>query len=532
MVSYVQTLMDPIATGPNTPQGVKTSREYAAALLKGSQEPVAHWAQGLGNIVKALQGGYTDYKANEQEVAGQRGSMERLIAALGVNQPTPQAPMNMPNPAVQSPTGAQFAVPPQANPMFAQDSISTSEAPAAPMANQPRGLRNNNPGNIEDGPFARQLPGYVGNDGRFAKFASLDDGNAAMERLLQSYGQRGFNTPESIINRWAPPSDNNPTQAYAGNVAKALGVQPNAALDMNNPAIRQQIMKAITLQENGPSVNPMSPQGVAPLTANSAANPASAGVVPQGATPQINRQALLQILTDPWASEASKAMILKQLGPRDPIKLGEGDNLYDPRTYQPLTNNKKEVKPIEVNTGTHIELRHPNTGAVIQRIPIDIAGKKKQEITAETQAKAEGNLPKAEAQATSALDLIQQIRNHPGKAGAVGWQGDLPTWPGSKQRDFEVLLKQAQGQTFLQAIESLRGSGQITEIEGQKAQEAIARLQRAQSAPAFNKALDDFEATIKKAIQVQRTSAGVQPPDAAAATPNVRTYNPATGQLE
>ena len=99
--------------------------------------------------------------------------------------------------------------------MFADTPImSVSDAPAATpqQTNLPRGLRNNNPGNIIDGPFAKNLPGYAGTDGKFAKFASLDDGNAAIDRLLQSYGNRGFNTPSAITNRWAPASDgNNPS---------------------------------------------------------------------------------------------------------------------------------------------------------------------------------------------------------------------------------------------------------------------------------------------------------------------------------
>src|ERR1700745_3350557 len=33
-------------------------------------------------------------------------------------------------------------------------------------AGAPRGVRNNNPGNIEDGEFAKSQPGYMGSDGR------------------------------------------------------------------------------------------------------------------------------------------------------------------------------------------------------------------------------------------------------------------------------------------------------------------------------------------------------------------------------
>ena len=116
----------------------------------------------------------------------------------------------------------------------------------------PRGIRNNNPGNIEDGPFARSLPGYAGSDGRFARFETPDAGAQAAPRLLQSYIQRGFNTPASIVNRWAPPSDNNPTQQYAEYVARRVGV------GLNDPVGPDQIpllAQAISEFENGNTVN-------------------------------------------------------------------------------------------------------------------------------------------------------------------------------------------------------------------------------------------------------------------------------------
>lgn len=118
-----------------------------------------------------------------------------------------------------------------------------------------RGERNMNPGNIEDGPFARSQPGYAGSDGRFARFDSAENGLAAIDALLSSYGRRGFNTPEAIINRWAPPSDNNPTSNYSAYVAEGLGVQPNVPLDMNDPGVRRQVAERIAQFETGKRQN-------------------------------------------------------------------------------------------------------------------------------------------------------------------------------------------------------------------------------------------------------------------------------------
>lgn len=119
----------------------------------------------------------------------------------------------------------------------------------------PRGLRNNNPGNIEDGSFARGLPGYQGTDGRFAVFDSMDNGNAAKGALLQSYGRRGFNTVEKVVGRWAPPSEND-TGSYVQFVSERLGVDPRQPLDLDNPQTLSALQAAIAERENGTQAAP------------------------------------------------------------------------------------------------------------------------------------------------------------------------------------------------------------------------------------------------------------------------------------
>lgn len=116
---------------------------------------------------------------------------------------------------------------------------------------QPRGIRNYNFGNIEDGPFARSLPGYVGTDGRFARFDSPDNGMNAMDQLLSSYGRKGRKTVADIVGAWAPSSDGNNVSAYANYVAKQAGISPTQVLNMEDPAIRKQIALAMANYENG-----------------------------------------------------------------------------------------------------------------------------------------------------------------------------------------------------------------------------------------------------------------------------------------
>ncbi|MDO3620238.1 hypothetical protein Q3O98_03910 [Ralstonia pseudosolanacearum] len=136
-------------------------------------------------------------------------------------------------PATVSTTGGNAAP----LPAWASGSSSGSTAAPSPGAT-PRNLRNNNPGNIEYGDFARRH-GATGSDGRFAVFPDAQTGSAAMDALLQSYASKnGLNTVAGIVGRWAPASENN-TSAYAASVAKRMGVGMNDRLDMGDPRVRQ-----------------------------------------------------------------------------------------------------------------------------------------------------------------------------------------------------------------------------------------------------------------------------------------------------
>ncbi|HED5666420.1 TPA: hypothetical protein SCS24_001188 [Enterobacter kobei] len=113
-----------------------------------------------------------------------------------------------------------------------------------------RGIRNNNPGNLE---YSKTNPwvGQTGDDGRFAKFETPEHGIRALGRNLLSYQRQGIDTVNDIINRWAPPSDNNNTDAYIQAVCAQLGVTANQQLDASNPDTLKALCAAIIQHENG-----------------------------------------------------------------------------------------------------------------------------------------------------------------------------------------------------------------------------------------------------------------------------------------
>lgn len=114
----------------------------------------------------------------------------------------------------------------------------------------PRGIRNNNPGNIRRS--AIPWEGKVtGSDAEFETFATPEHGVRALEKNLSTYQSKyGLDTPREIINRWAPPTEND-TSAYVTAVATALGVGPDDPINVQDPATMQRLRDAIIQHENG-----------------------------------------------------------------------------------------------------------------------------------------------------------------------------------------------------------------------------------------------------------------------------------------
>lgn len=102
-------------------------------------------------------------------------------------------------------------------------------------------------------------------------------------------------------------------------------------------------------------------------------------------------------------------------------------------------------------------------------------------------------------QADQMISLIDKAIEHPGRESATGMSSLLNpvAAPGSERKDFLVLADQLRGNTFLQAYQSLKGGGQITEIEGTKAEQAQARLNEAQSEQEYVNALNDMKFLIQ-----------------------------------
>lgn len=98
---------------------------------------------------------------------------------------------------------------------------------------------------------------------------------------------------------------------------------------------------------------------------------------------------------------------------------------------------------------------------------------------------------------------------HPGFTGTVGmtFVPGARFVPGTPEADFQGMLDQIKGGAFLEAYERLKGTGQITEIEGKKATDAITRMGTAISENEFMQAAKELRDVIQSGID--RTNARI-----------------------
>ena len=118
----------------------------------------------------------------------------------------------------------------------------------------PRGIRNNNPGNIRLSKIkwkGQKCSNQI--DSQFVEFISPLYGVRALMRLLLTYYIKyGLDSVEAIINRYAPPIEN-ATDSYIYHICTILNVKRREQINLCNKKHLINFAKAITLHENGKS---------------------------------------------------------------------------------------------------------------------------------------------------------------------------------------------------------------------------------------------------------------------------------------
>lgn len=364
-------------------QDIQNGEDYLKTGMDAS--PTTKWG-AVGRLANALAGSYIQNQSisdlGKSVAAGKKSAADLWLqkqaiptappaqgippsAPTPVLQPdVPQASAQPPVPAEPGSPNAQVAARFPANmspgsaasplPNDAQSPMDTAQYPAGPngapsqvaqndpvaainAATQPRGIRNNNALNIEDGPFAKSQPGYAGSDGRFAKFQTPEHGASAASALLDTYDKKhGLNTVAGIVNRWAPPSDGNNTMAYASDVASKLGIDPNAPVPA---ALRPQLIAAMAQHENGkpaPGTVAADEDTPAPYKVAGQATAAPRAAEPPDPSEGLGVSQLLQVLHHPYASDEEKALaskiLLQKLTPKEDEFASSPQGIFNKRT--------------------------------------------------------------------------------------------------------------------------------------------------------------------------------------------------------
>lgn len=200
-----------------------------------------------------------------------------------------------------------------------------------------------------------------------------------------------------------------------------------------------------------------------------------------------------------WGTDAQGRPAVMQLGKNGQAvasKLPDGFNI--------------SRDPIKIEGPTGTTILDPQTRQQVGFIPKDVAGAARQKELGEVQGQSAAKLPAALIDAEETTKKIDQLLSSKGLDSIVGPLDQYrPSWTlGDDGRNALARLEQLQGGAFLQAFNTLKGGGAITEVEGAKAERAIARMQRSQSEADFREALMDFRDALSVGIRKLRASAG------------------------
>lgn len=208
---------------------------------------------------------------------------------------------------------------------------------------------------------------------------------------------------------------------------------------------------------------------------------------------------------------------LSKAGGMKPVDLPEGAKAWSPGI---------DYK----DTGTGFVGLNKRTGQVEGSVAKDVAGEASATVAGKAQGQANVDLPSVESATNVLLGRIDDVANDPYLTRMTGpMDARLPNVSGDSVR-IQSKIDQLQGDAFLQAFESIKGAGQISEVEGAKAEKAKSRLTAlGVNDKDYPAALNDFKNEVVRLRDLVRAKAG----KGAAPAPATRLkYNPATGEFE
>ena len=226
-------------------------------------------------------------------------------------------------------------------------------------------------------------------------------------------------------------------------------------------------------------------------------------VAPTGVTPaeklmQINRGSQID-LANPYTGQAQTSLGVG-MSPGQAASLSQAERHFG--QSQGLAQQKFALDQLRTAMEMDPKYQASKAGMIA-------AGKE----SALNQVKSTQELPRVIQQGEQTIKLVDDLLNHPGFKMSVGKSAPigsaLSLVPGTDSASFDIALNQLKGKQFLEAFETLKGGGQITQIEGEKATQAMSRMEKANTEDEFIRASREFQSIIQQGIGRAKAKAGV-----------------------
>lgn len=322
--------------GAGTPGGRTAGTDtYATDDKSGLPTQYGPGIGGFRTLGPSLGGDYT--AANGVISSGRTG---QVAGAYSTPQTIPAGSNGVPfTPTVSGP-GAPPAA--DAGPMA---------PPQTSAANAPRGIRNNNFGNIKALPGGQAWQGQVGVDDQgHAIFDTPENGVLAAKKNLTSYATRdGINTVSGLVGRWAGGATPQSQQNYAAYLSGSLHVAPDQKIDLTDPKVQQPLLRGIFAFENGPEAmsawrGPAKGQGVQAQSSGQGQPPAQPGGGYGAAYAQGKSYEVLPP-TDPLYQRYAPGTVLKK-APNGEVS-ADTSNAFGPDQLISLRGKLNDEEPVK-----------------------------------------------------------------------------------------------------------------------------------------------------------------------------------------
>lgn len=194
------------------------------------------------------------------------------------------------------------------------------------------------------------------------------------------------------------------------------------------------------------------------------------------------------------------------------LQLSKGGKVVQSQIPEGISLSKE---PIRLDAGTHFVILDPITRQPIGQVPKDVAGEERSKV----EGRHAGEVSVGAPQAKSALDTgvsalrrlkttATRIRDHEGTPGILGFKGMFPNKPGGDAADAQAQLDVLKSQVAFGVLQAMREAsktggalGNVSDKESERLENNLAALARAQSYPAFKKAMDDIVSYADEAEQ-------------------------------